>query len=268
VQLRDPDKPSLALSFACAAALSALFLLIYGGCLMFTAHRADVRTLYFAWELGIPLVPAMIVPYWSLDLFFVCSFFLCDTHRELRTLSLRLATAQLVAGMFFLLVPLRTAYPNPHIDGVFGLMFDALHGFDLPYNCAPSLHIAIAVVLWAAYVPKAAYGPVRMVVALWFGLIMASTLLTWQHHVIDVIGGAALGFACLSAFPAPSRRGHSAAPRRIRARQAVEERIYPGRRFALSRRGRVETSVPSRARMPRQRSRPRHVREARWDRWK
>jgi membrane-associated phospholipid phosphatase len=253
----DISKPVLLHCFCCAVALSTMFLLVYGGCLAITAFRHDVHTLYFPWELQIPLVPAMIVPYWTLDLFFVGSFFFCDTRRELNRLSLRLAAALLVAGAGFLMFPLKTVYPNPHVGGFFGAWFDLLHGFDLPYNCAPSLHIAIAVILWAAYVPKLRYGPMRLLVALWFGLIMASTLLTWQHHVIDVVSGAVLGIGCL--WIGLPRRGPSAVPPRI---FLTRTRNDPGRRCALPRRGRgawiiaapVRASV-LRRRVPRRRAR-------------
>jgi membrane-associated phospholipid phosphatase len=262
---RELDKPSLLSSFASAVALSALFLLVYGGCLAITSFRHDVHTLYFPSELRIPLVPAMIVPYWTLDLFFVCSFFLCANHRELRTLTLRLTTAMLIAGICFLLLPLRTAYANPHVGGFFGALFDVLHGFDLPYNCAPSLHIAIALILWAVYVPKMPYGPVRTFVALWFVLIMASTVLTWQHHLIDVVSGAAMGIGCL--WTVSPRRRHSAATPRIFSRRDEE---HPGRReYALPRRGRRRIVTAVVLRQPgawRRRVPRRHGRKARWGR--
>jgi hypothetical protein len=68
-----------------AAVMSAMFLACYSACLHITAARAPVPTLAFAWEATIPFVPAMVVPYWSIDLLFVGSFFLCRTRGELRT---------------------------------------------------------------------------------------------------------------------------------------------------------------------------------------
>lgn len=202
-------RPSLLASAASAVGLSILFLMVYGGCLHFTALRNQVGTCYMPWELRIPLVPAMIVPYWSIDLLFVMSFFLCASVRELQTLTLRLGAAIGVAGFCFLLFPLRTAYPPPTVGGLFGVMFDVLHGFDMPYNCAPSLHIAIAVILGALYVPKTPRRW-RWLAVCGFVLIGISTLLTWQHHVIDVVSGAALGLLCLVIRPgqldASSRR--------------------------------------------------------------
>ena len=47
------------------------FLVVYGGCNWITAQRHDVGTIFFEWERLIPFVPLMIVPYMSIDLFFV-----------------------------------------------------------------------------------------------------------------------------------------------------------------------------------------------------
>ncbi|MBI5209269.1 MAG: dual specificity protein phosphatase family protein [Elusimicrobia bacterium] len=55
-----------------AAACSLLFVIVYGGCGWITARRADVGACCFRWELLIPFVPAMIVPYWSLDYYRRC----------------------------------------------------------------------------------------------------------------------------------------------------------------------------------------------------
>ena len=41
--------------------------------------RHDVGTFAFAWERFIPFVPVMVVPYMSIDLFFVAAPFLCGT---------------------------------------------------------------------------------------------------------------------------------------------------------------------------------------------
>jgi hypothetical protein len=73
--------------------LSVLFLIVYGWCNWITAQRHDVGTLYFEWERFIPFVPLMIVPYMSIDLFFVAAPFLCRTDRELHAFSNRIVAA-------------------------------------------------------------------------------------------------------------------------------------------------------------------------------
>jgi membrane-associated phospholipid phosphatase len=186
---------------AWAVVVTALFALVYNGCLELTSLRHDVGRLYFDWELSrIPLVPAMAVPYWSLNLLFVGAFFVCRDGRELRTLSVRLAAATVVAGFCYVLVPLESGFRRPPIQGPFAPLFALLDATDLPYNLAPSLHVTMAVILGATYVSRSRVA-LRPVVAAWFVLIAASTLFTWQHHIIDVASGGVLGVACLCVGP-------------------------------------------------------------------
>ena len=93
--------------------LSGLFLAVYGGCNWLASLRADVGTWTFEWERHIPFWPAMIVPYLSLDAFFVAAPFLCRTREELRVLTWRVTAAVLTAGVCFVSMPLRFAFERP-----------------------------------------------------------------------------------------------------------------------------------------------------------
>jgi membrane-associated phospholipid phosphatase len=179
-----------------SALLCALFLLIYGGINRFTALRTDVISIYASWERFIPFVPLMIVPYMSIDLFFIAAPFFCRDDRQRHTLVRRIVTAILVSGACFLLFPLRCAFDRPHVDGPLGLIFNNFRLLDQPFNQFPSLHIALQVILF----PIFASGRGRIPVTIWFGLIAASTVLTHQHHLIDIVGGAVLGTMCVQLF--------------------------------------------------------------------
>jgi membrane-associated phospholipid phosphatase len=64
----------------------------------------------------------------------------------------------------------------------------------LRYNLIPSLHVALSTATLAAYgTCRGAWG--RILLAVWGGLIGLSTLLTHQHHVVDVVTGLLLGWA-------------------------------------------------------------------------
>ena len=193
--LKTPAPVSRARALAASAGLSLLFLVVYGGCIWITSRRSDVGVCYFSWERAIPFVPFMILPYLSIDLFFVAAPFLFRTDRELRVFSWRVAAAIVVAGSFFLLVPLRYAFPRPHAAGWLGLIFDWFRGLDAPYNLFPSLHAALLLFLIDVYA-RHLRGSARFGVMTWFVLIGLSPLLTHQHHVIDIIGGLALAAGC------------------------------------------------------------------------
>lgn len=178
---------------------AGLFMLIYGGCLHLTHGRSDVGRWYSGWELSVPLVPAMIVPYFSIYPLFFLAFFMCAEAPALRTLSRRLITAQLVAGSVYLMCPLQSGFTRPTIDGVFAPLFHVLEATDLPYNLAPSLHVATSIILAPVFCARLS-GSGRWMLAIWFALICASTVFTWQHHLVDVASGALLGMLCVRCF--------------------------------------------------------------------
>jgi protein-tyrosine phosphatase len=179
--------------------LSVLFLVIYCGANWITSRRTDVGTWYSEWELAIPFVPLMIVPYMSIDLFFVAAPFLCSGERELRTLSKRVSFAIVAAGICFLLLPLHTAFEKPEVEGWLGAVFQGFLGLDKPYNLVPSLHITLRAILVDLYA-RHTRGLVRGAVHVWFCLIGFSTVLTHQHHIVDVLGGFVLAGFCFYLF--------------------------------------------------------------------
>lgn len=188
-----------------AAALWLLFLgpfffLSYGFANWITSLRSDVGSVVFDWERHIPFVPWTIVPYWSIDLLYGLSLFICSNRRELDRHAKRLLAAQLIAVAGFLLVPLRFTFERPDSDGLFGWLFDLLAGFDKPFNQAPSLHIALLVILWVRYAAHV-HGLWAWLLHGWFALIGVSVLTTWQHHFIDVPAGLWAGLLCLALFP-------------------------------------------------------------------
>lgn len=198
--------------------LGPLFFISYGYANSVAAARADVPSLAFGWERAIPFWPWTIVPYWSIDLFYGISLFVCRDRRELDTQGLRLLTAQAVAVACFLLFPLRFSFVRPDTDGVFGWLFDVLLGFDKPYNQAPSLHIVLLIVLWVRFAQHL-HGLWRWLLHAWFALIGVSVLTTFQHHFIDIPTGLLAGWLCVWLWPeriaAPWREAAWArAPRR------------------------------------------------------
>ncbi|MGN7916871.1 phosphatase PAP2/dual specificity phosphatase family protein [Lysobacter sp. 22409] len=180
--------------------LGPLFFLSYGYANSVAAARTDVPHIVFAWEHAIPFWAWTIVPYWSIDLFYGISLFVCRDRRELDNQALRLLTAQAIAVGCFLLLPLRYTFQRPDSDGVFGWLFDVLLGFDKPFNQAPSLHIVLLIVLWVRFAHHLG-GPWRWLLHLWFALIGVSVLTTFQHHFIDIPTGLLAGWLCVWLWP-------------------------------------------------------------------
>jgi protein-tyrosine phosphatase len=179
-----------------------LFEIFYNACNLYTATRSDVGSFSFSWESKIPFIPAMIVPYWTLNLFFITSFFVCTTLTELTILRRRVATAILTACACFLLFPLTLTFPRPQVNGFFGFLFDALRSFDQPHNLAPSLHVGLRTLLWPVFIPRTR-GILNLFLRVWFLLIGVSTLFTYQHQVMDVVTGWVLALFCMHLIAEP-----------------------------------------------------------------
>lgn len=184
--------------------LGPFFFLSYGFANWAAAQRAEVGAIVFGWEQSIPFLAWTIVPYWSIDLFYGVSLFVCATRVELDVHARRLLCAQLISTACFLLFPLRFTFDQPATDGLYGLMFDVLRGFDKPFNQAPSLHIALLVIIWIVYL-RHLRGIWRWTLNAWFVLIAVSVLTTYQHHFIDLPTGLWLGWFCVWLFPGNGR---------------------------------------------------------------
>lgn len=180
--------------------LGPFFFLSYGFANSMAARWQVSDSLVYEWERHIPFLPWTILPYWSIDLFYGLSFLLCRNTLQVDRHALRLLTAQLVSVACFLAFPLRFSFTRPDADGLFGALFDALAGFDLPYNQAPSLHISLLIILWVRFAATTR-GPLRWLVDAWAALIAVSVLTTYQHHFIDLPSGALVGLLCLWLWP-------------------------------------------------------------------
>jgi predicted protein tyrosine phosphatase/membrane-associated phospholipid phosphatase len=200
---RPPGLPLRLQAAATAVMLSLLFVLIYAGTNWLTAQRpaAHIGTWFFSWELTcIPYVPLLIIPYMSCDLFFVVAPFLCRDERELGVFRRRILFSILTATALFLLMPLTLVWPaRPRVPGLFGDLVEASCTapflMEFPHNLFPSLHITLSTLLADIY-GRHTRGPLRAIVQGWLFLIGVSTILTWQHHLIDIAGGLVLaGFA-------------------------------------------------------------------------
>jgi membrane-associated phospholipid phosphatase len=197
------------------AGLIPLFFLSYGFANWTTGLRHHVPSLAFDWEHQIPFLAWTILPYWSLDLLYALSLFVCRTTRELSTHGKRLLAAQIISISGYLLFPLRFSFERPQVTGLFGWMFDALASFDKPFNQAPSLHLSLTVILWVKY-SQHLRGGARWLMRVWMILVGVSTLTTFQHHFIDLATGIWAGLFCVVLFP----EDPPAAPRKVHRDQS------------------------------------------------
>jgi len=105
-----------------------------------------------------------------------------------------MAAASLLSFAVFFVYP--TTLPRVEVTGgaLAQQAFALLYSIDLPTNCLPSLHVALAWI--AALGIGEEKRRARWIALLWAALISLSTLTTKQHYLIDVLAGLCLAAAC------------------------------------------------------------------------
>jgi membrane-associated phospholipid phosphatase len=180
------------------------WVLVYHGANYLTGLHAHRVRVHLDPELGIPLVPAFVVVYLAQPLVYLPAPFILHSVRELQALALSLVVATAVAGVGFLLVPAELAYPRCD-PAAWSALLAFARQIALPYNVAPSLHVAMGCICLAAYATRC--GVVgKVLLATLAVAICLSTLFTHQHHLLDVATGLALAAACKRFIYDPWRR--------------------------------------------------------------
>ncbi|WP_227687494.1 phosphatase PAP2 family protein [Psychrobacter fjordensis] len=190
-----------------ALALS-IFYLLYNVTTLYSVslyklYPSTIHNLAMPFDSAIPFIPAMIVPYsWSLILF-VVSFFLVRTSTQLSLLSYRLILATIFACLIFYFYPARFSFSRPIPDDWTQFGYQFLQLVDKPFNQLPSLHVSYAILLgvslWDIAGSRKSWvsGAYRLLLTGICTLIALSTVLTYQHHLLDMLGGAVLAILVL-----------------------------------------------------------------------
>jgi hypothetical protein len=189
-------------SFRLTIPLSYLFFKVfssvYGGAsLLAKLRRAPSTDFYFPWEMHLPFVPSWSVVYLSVPLLILLTPFILRTWRTFTPFVLTLTVETLIAGIFFLVVPVTQAFPPRVADGFFGGVFHLVDRLNLDYNKFPSLHIAFAVTAAIVFGRRCGWLG-RTLFSLWIMAVGASTLLIHEHQLLDLATGLALGLVCVA----------------------------------------------------------------------
>jgi hypothetical protein len=188
-----PDGERLRVYGTWALLTSVAFFAVYPTMNWFTSLRVYRLHLYVTPELAIPFVHQFIWAYLSLYALFLLPIFMLPAAR-LPPLGKQLVTGTLASGVLFALLPaelgfVRTIPADPTYAGIFAAIF----GLDRPHNLVPSLHVVwAAAIILACAETAGALG--RTLLFNWFAILMASTLLVHQHHVLDIAAAIVLVF--------------------------------------------------------------------------
>jgi membrane-associated phospholipid phosphatase len=187
---RLPSRAALQTYLLYAGIIGALFVVGYGGANWLAAQGESHARLYFPTELAIPLWPEMIWVYLSINLLFVLPVFALDVA-ELRLLGRRMIAGTLSAVAVFLALPTSIGFDRLALSDGEHPAFALLYALDHPFNGVPSLHVTYSALLVSA-IARRSQPWLRAVLAVWLLLIIASTLLTHQHHLADIFAALLL----------------------------------------------------------------------------
>ena len=171
--------------------LSSLFALVFYGADAWAAQRAGRWQIYADWELAIPYWPAAYPLYHSVFLLPVLLACKVRSASQLRHWERAMATAIVLAGAGFVLLPAELGFA-PADPGAWSPVAQFTGLVAGRYNLLPSLHVALSLLTLRWLWPLAG-SRLRLALGWWWLMLVASVLLTHQHHLADVLSGAALG---------------------------------------------------------------------------
>ena len=148
-------------------------------------------SLFLKCELSLPFIPAFIWFYLSMYGLFILPPFFLEPH-DLKQLARKLILASSLSGVVFLLLPAQLGFPRILPAGEpYRSIFLTLFSLDLPFNLVPSLHVVYSTIISLAVIARAKLRS-RIIFSVWPILIVISTILTHQHHLLDIASGLAL----------------------------------------------------------------------------
>ena len=148
----------------------------------------------------IPLVPAFVVPYVSLEPFIYATLvlFLLFRTRLFQSAALSMIAAWFVSYAFYFFLQSEMLRPTLTATDTLTQMIRDVYAGDNAFNCFPSLHTSLSTVLaihWWRVNKK-----IGIPIAIWVALIVASTVFVKQHYIADVLGGLVLAFGAAFFF--------------------------------------------------------------------
>lgn len=210
---------------AVAVILPLLIVGLYWAGSVLAGHAGWSADVQWQWERHIPFVPAMAGPYLSLYPLLVLGIAASRSRGELWRLAAALLLGTLISATVFVLLPTGANWPDRETTGLMRDVYEHLDRLGGGNAAIPSLHIVLTGILWAHFA-AITRGPWRWLVRCWFVLLAASVLLTHQHHVMDVLAGAAVALVCVLLLGIGGQRAQIRFWRRLRSRR--NSRNAPG----------------------------------------
>ncbi|MEN9749200.1 MAG: hypothetical protein RL149_278 [Actinomycetota bacterium] len=175
-------------------ALVALAILSYE----FLNHSGRHRLLELTtdFDRAMPLVPAFVVPYLSFIplVFVVVPWLSLRSGLVFKTFTVSMFVSQMILNVLYLLVPATVVRPEITSNDIFSILLrDLVWKLDEPLNTFPSNHVTFSVLAIFALAKLKLQTRWLLPMQIWFGLICVSTLLVYQHVLLDLVSGVTIG---------------------------------------------------------------------------
>jgi membrane-associated phospholipid phosphatase len=200
-----PGAANLRITIPLCLSFLKLFSSVYGGTSLLSAVRNPHPDPAFHFEMSFPFIPSMAAVYLTVPLALLLTPFILRTWRDITPFFLTLTAETLVAGLCFLIVPFAQAYPPRVASGFWGGIFRLADTLNLEYNEVPSLHVAFAVTAALVFSRRCGWLG-KLLFGAWTVVVILSTLLIHEHHLLDVGAGVALAVAAVVAVQRPASR--------------------------------------------------------------
>ncbi len=178
-----------------------IYLLLVGVFLIQDRLNPGVYEIYSKADDLIPFVPVFVVVYflWYVFLAGTGLYFLMNSKRDLYMTFYSINLCMLVAIAVYMVFPSYVSLrPDSYAPDFFSQWVRMLQAFDSPSAVCPSLHAAISLSLFAGVADSKLFKDkqhIKIATFILALLIIASTVLTKQHSVVDVACGLLLGAA-------------------------------------------------------------------------
>jgi membrane-associated phospholipid phosphatase len=183
-----PDSRRLRIYALWAGLAGVAFFAVYPTLNWLTSLRARRLHLYVSAELDIPFVPQFIWAYLSMYILFLLPLFLLPAER-MPALGKQLIAGTALSGLLFLLLPADLGFVREiPSDRLYANIYKSIFGIDGPHNLVPSLHVvwSCAIILACADIARPRG---RLLLYIWLAIVVISTVLVHQHHLLDVLAG-------------------------------------------------------------------------------
>jgi len=177
--------------FILSGVFALTFVLLYGGASVLSAYVPWRVPMMLPLDGQLPLVPGAAIVYLTIGPMLLLAPFMLRDLEAILPLFAALMLETAVAALCFMLLPV----DPPAIDccepGLVGGLFQVADVLNLERNDLPSLHVAFAFTLAAAFSARTGRAGAVLLFA-WAVATALSTLLTRQHNLLDVAAGLML----------------------------------------------------------------------------